>query len=108
MLPPLPPARLVYPALAMTNEADESRIADAAAADLSTVVAYYTRVPETERLTARAGGALEFARTQELLLRHLPPAPATVLDIGGGTGPYARWLSGLGYRVCLLDLVPAH
>ncbi len=76
--------------------------------ELADVIAYYTRVPETDRLTARAGGALEFARTQELLLRHLPPAPATVLDIGGGTGPYARWLAGLGYRVCLLDLVPAH
>jgi ubiquinone/menaquinone biosynthesis C-methylase UbiE len=98
----------MYPALAMANAMDGSVPVGETPHELAEVVAYYTRVPETERLPARAGGALEFARTQELLLRHLPPVPATVLDIGGGTGPYARWLAGLGYRVCLLDLVPAH
>ncbi|HLZ70170.1 MAG TPA: class I SAM-dependent methyltransferase [Dehalococcoidia bacterium] len=76
--------------------------------ELAEVVAYYTREPETVRLSKDAGGALEFARTQELLRRHLPRPPATVLDIGGGTGLYARWLAAAGYRVILLDLVSAH
>jgi ubiquinone/menaquinone biosynthesis C-methylase UbiE len=31
-----------------------------------------------------------------------------VLDIGGGTGVYARWLAGLDYQVHLIDLVPEH
>lgn len=108
MVAPHGSERLVYPAREMTNEASERRRSGAAVSELAELVAYYTRVPETERLTARAGGALEFLRTQELLLRQLPPTPATVLDVGGGTGPYARWLAGLGYRVCLLDLVPVH
>lgn len=37
-------------------------------------------------------GPLEFARTVELLQRHLPPPPASVLDVGGGPGAYSRRL----------------
>jgi ubiquinone/menaquinone biosynthesis C-methylase UbiE len=51
---------------------------------------------------------LERARTRELLDRHLPPPPATVLDVGGGPGAYARWLAGRGYAVHLIDPVPVH
>lgn len=51
---------------------------------------------------------MEFERTKEILLRHLPAAPAVVADIGGGPGAYALWLSGLGYRVRHRDLVPLH
>ena len=54
------------------------------------------------------GESLEFARTQEVLLRHLPPAPASVLDVGGGPGRYSRWLAGLGYSVRLVDVTPVH
>jgi len=72
------------------------------------ILEYYTRQPETNRLTANADGALEFARTQELLLRHLPPSPASVLDVGGGTGSYGRWLADLGYAAHVLDIVPVH
>jgi SAM-dependent methyltransferase len=31
-----------------------------------------------------------------------------VLDVGGGTGIHARWLSAAGYEVTLLDLMPEH
>jgi ubiquinone/menaquinone biosynthesis C-methylase UbiE len=51
---------------------------------------------------------LERARTQELLARHLPPPPAVVLDVGGGSGVYACWLAARGYTVHLLDAVPLH
>lgn len=51
---------------------------------------------------------LERARTQELILRHLPPAPGIVLDVGGGAGAYACWLAGLGYAVHLVDPVALH
>ena len=54
------------------------------------------------------GESLEFARTQEVLLRHLPPAPASVLDVGGGPGRYSGWLAGLGYKVRLVDVTPVH
>ena len=40
---------------------------------------------EDDRLRQRAHGVLERVRTQELLARFLPPPPATVLDVGGGT-----------------------
>jgi len=30
------------------------------------------------------------------------------LDVGGGTGPYAFWLSDLGYEVHLVDAMPLH
>jgi SAM-dependent methyltransferase len=53
-------------------------------------------------------GRIELARTQDVLLRHLPPSPARVLDVGGGTGVYARWLASLGYEVHLVDPVPRH
>jgi len=46
---------------------------------------------------------LEELRTRELILRHLPTPPATVLDVGGASGAYAFWLAELGYDVRLID-----
>jgi SAM-dependent methyltransferase len=68
---------------------------------------YYDADKEDERLFVRLG-RLELARTRELLQRHLPPPPLTILDVGGGTGIYADWLSDLGYTVHLIDPVPIH
>jgi ubiquinone/menaquinone biosynthesis C-methylase UbiE len=53
-------------------------------------------------------GRLEYLRTRELLARYLPPAPATVLDVGGGAGVYALPLAREGYSVHLIDAVPLH
>ncbi|MFG3000068.1 class I SAM-dependent methyltransferase [Streptomyces sp. NPDC048340] len=47
-------------------------------------------------------------RTQELLRRHLPVAPARIIDIGAGPGAHARWLTKDGYDVDLIDPVPRH
>jgi ubiquinone/menaquinone biosynthesis C-methylase UbiE len=62
---------------------------------------------EAERLNTN-GGQLERERTRELLMRFLPKAPATILDIGGGPGGYACWLAKKGYEVHLLDIMPLH
>jgi len=51
---------------------------------------------------------LELVRTLELLERFLPPAPADVLDVGGGPGVYAAALTDRGYRVRLVDAVAEH
>jgi ubiquinone/menaquinone biosynthesis C-methylase UbiE len=51
---------------------------------------------------------LEYTRTQELILKHLPPAPAKIVDAGGGAGVYACWLATRGYQVHLTDPVPKH
>ena len=47
-------------------------------------------------------------RTQEIMLRYLPPPPAAVIDVEGGPGAYACWLADLGYEVHLIDAVPLH
>ncbi len=57
-----------------------------------------------EELRLRSGlPQLEAVRTRQLVTRHAPSAPATVLDIGGGAGEYAFWLADQGYNVHLLD-----
>lgn len=68
---------------------------------------FYERYDEANRLSTGAF-QLEFVRTQEVLLRHLPAPPAKILDIGGGPGIYSCWLAKLGYEVHLLDPVPSH
>jgi 2-polyprenyl-3-methyl-5-hydroxy-6-metoxy-1,4-benzoquinol methylase len=74
------------------------------------IIAYYAQGKEDARL--REGGApagrLEFWRTQDVLRRLLPAAPARVLDVGGGSGIHAEWLARDGYEVDLVDPVPLH
>jgi len=38
----------------------------------------------------------------------LPAPPAVILDVGGGSGVYARWLAALGYESHLVDPVGLH
>jgi ubiquinone/menaquinone biosynthesis C-methylase UbiE len=70
------------------------------------IVAHYDLGHEAERLST--WGLLERERTIELLGRHLPPPPATVLDVGGGPGVYAVHLARAGYAVHLIDPVELH
>src|SRR5215212_5220861 len=79
----------------MTTEFDEN------------ILAHYSEGIEQDRLFG-GRSQLERVRTQGLLTRHLPPAPAVVLDVGGGPGVYARWLTERGYEVHLVDPVPLH
>lgn len=51
---------------------------------------------------------IEFARTQELVMRYVPPLPAVIFDVGGGPGVYACWLAKQGYEVHLVDATPLH
>ena len=52
------------------------------------IAAHYASGYEADRLQQGAG-QLDRERSRELLGRFLPPAPATVLDIGGGPGGHA-------------------
>ncbi len=74
------------------------------------ILDYYARGEEDARL--REGGApagrLEFWRTQDVLRRLMPAAPARILDVGGGSGVHAEWLARDGYEVDLVDPVPLH
>ena len=74
---------------------------------MDSIIEFYTRNSDEERLF-RGAGMLEFARTKEIIQRHLPQQARTVLDIGGGTGIYSDWLGELGYEANLIDITPAH
>lgn len=71
------------------------------------VLIHYEDGQEAQRLL-KSVGQLELFRTQELLSRYLPPPPAAIFDIGGGSGIYAFWLAQQGYEVHLIDAVPLH
>jgi SAM-dependent methyltransferase len=70
---------------------------------------YEVDADEAPRLT-RGPGLLELARTQEIIRRYLPPdGPSLrILDVGGGPGIHAAWLTTDGHQVHLLDPVPHH
>ncbi len=72
------------------------------------ILAFYRQTQESKRLTNDVRGQIEFARTQEIITRYLPTPPAVVLDIGGGSGPYACWLAKSGYEIHLVDPVDLH
>jgi len=71
------------------------------------LLSHYGQRDEYRRLDS-GPGALERVRTQDIIRRHAPAPPATVLDVGGGPGAHACWLAREGYRVHLLDPVPLH
>ncbi|MBB2947870.1 SAM-dependent methyltransferase [Actinoplanes lutulentus] len=76
-------------------------------ATIDAISGYYDRGGEVARLHA-GRGRLEFLRTQDVLRRRLPAAPARILDVGGGAGAHARWLAADGYPVRLVDPMPLH
>ena len=73
---------------------------------MSRVQAYYDQNAEAEWSRADRHRT-EFAVALRVIRRHLPPPPASVLDIGSGPGRYAIALAHQGYRMTLCDLSPA-
>jgi ubiquinone/menaquinone biosynthesis C-methylase UbiE len=71
------------------------------------IQAHYGSGYEAQRLS-RGTSQLERARTEELIKRYLPPTPAVIFDVGGGSGVYACWLAREGYEVHLVDAMPLH
>ena len=67
------------------------------------IIGHYETIREEDRIAAGLGH-LELLRTQEVLRRHLPAPPATIIDIGGEPGVHAEWLVDAGYQVHLVDL----
>jgi SAM-dependent methyltransferase len=51
--------------------------------------------------------AAERAAWTEALLRHMPPAPARVLEVGAGTGFLSVILAECGYQVTAVDFAPS-
>jgi len=71
------------------------------------ITEFYTDHAEDSRLQIGLG-PLEFERNKVLMGRHLQSDKLIIADVGGGTGHYAAWLSGLGHGVTLIDPVPKH
>jgi SAM-dependent methyltransferase len=71
------------------------------------VIRHYESIREEDRISIGLG-QLELLRAHEILSRHLPAPPATVVDIGGATGIHASWLADLGYGVRIIDVTPRH
>jgi ubiquinone/menaquinone biosynthesis C-methylase UbiE len=71
------------------------------------IIGFYSEHSEEDRLSS-GWGSLEFARTTEILLRHLGGGRQTILDVGGGTGVYAEWLAERGHEAHLIDITPSH
>jgi SAM-dependent methyltransferase len=71
------------------------------------IVRHYQTIREEDRISS-GFGQLELRRVQEVLGRHLPPPPASVLDVGGATGVHAAWLAERGYEVRIIDIAPRH
>jgi hypothetical protein len=51
----------------------------------SEIFEYYHQYAEESRLQA-GSFQLEFERTPDILPRHLPPPPASIVDVGGAAG----------------------
>lgn len=73
-----------------------------------TIADFYELGFEDDRLFINGAPRLEFVRTMEILQRFLPSPPARIIDIGGGTGIYAKELAQLGYEVHVIDPVERH
>ncbi|WP_416957527.1 class I SAM-dependent methyltransferase [Streptomyces sp. Agncl-13] len=86
---------------------ETTRAQDPAVRVREEILAYYAQGEEDGRLR-QGSDRLEFWRTQDVLRRLLPTAPARVLDVGGGSGIHAEWLARDGYEVQLVDPVPLH
>ena len=71
------------------------------------IAKHYESGYEEHRLNTDSG-ELDRERSRELLQRFLPPAPATILDVGGGPGGHACWLAKQGYEVHLIDVTALH
>jgi GrpB-like predicted nucleotidyltransferase (UPF0157 family)/ubiquinone/menaquinone biosynthesis C-methylase UbiE len=90
------------------DEVAREQYADAKTAFVEQIVAraavetHYERYAEETRLGS-GPSQLEFERTKEILLRHLPAPPVRIVDVGGAAGAYSLWLAQLGHEVHLVD-----
>ena len=68
---------------------------------------FYCRASEETRLD-KGMGVFEFERIKHLITRYIDKESVKIVDVGGGTGKYAEWLSNNGHEVFLVDPVPKH
>ena len=68
---------------------------------------FYNKASEETRLE-KGMGIFEFERIKELIELHINNPKSTIIDVGGGTGKYAEWLSKNDHTVHLVEPVLKH
>jgi SAM-dependent methyltransferase len=68
---------------------------------------FYETSSEEKRLEGGLG-TLEFSRNKTLISKYITNPNSIILDIGGGTGKYAKWLAKKGHLVHLIDPIEKH
>ena len=68
---------------------------------------FYNKASEETRLE-KGMGIFEFERIKELIEIHISKPKSTIIDVGGGTGKYAEWLSNKDHAVHLIEPVLKH
>ncbi len=68
---------------------------------------FYEVSSEEKRLEGGLG-TLEFSRNKTLISKYITNPNSIILDIGGGTGKYAKWLAKKGHQVNLIDPIEKH
>tara|TARA_B110000977_G_scaffold198310_1_gene282884 strand:+ start:1725 stop:2546 length:822 start_codon:yes stop_codon:yes gene_type:complete len=68
---------------------------------------FYNKASEETRLE-KGMGIFEFERIKDLISQQISIQNSTIIDVGGGTGKYAEWLSKNGHTVHLVEPVLKH
>ena len=68
---------------------------------------FYNKASEETRLE-KGMGIFEFERIKDLISQQISIQNSTIIDVGGGTGKYAEWLSKNGHIVHLVEPVLKH
>ncbi|MFV1449199.1 class I SAM-dependent methyltransferase [Maribacter sp. HS] len=72
-----------------------------------TIETFYNQASEETRLE-NGMGLFEFERNKLLIEAYLTAPNLQIVDVGGGTGKYAEWLSKKGHKVHLIEPVEKH
>ena len=72
-----------------------------------TIETFYNQASEETRLESGMG-LFEFERNKLLIEAYLTAPNLQIVDVGGGTGKYAEWLSKKGHKVHLIEPVEKH
>ncbi|MGB0871106.1 MAG: class I SAM-dependent methyltransferase [Flavobacteriales bacterium] len=68
---------------------------------------FYNNASEETRLD-KGMGIFEFERIKTLIEKYIPHSNSKIIDVGGGTGKYSKWLAEKGHEVHLVEPIPKH
>lgn len=72
-----------------------------------TIVDYYKKYDEENRLVQAKAQRIEFITTK-YILDEIIPSKASIIELGAGTGRYSFYFASEGHQVTATDVVPKH